>query len=220
MGYKAVLENEVCSQISGWRWQTLGWVWANISSVRIQRRMERTQLVLAVLEVLGSGVCSPQPVHLQGWGLGMGRELSSVCSPALFSLLAFHTLLQFRRWSSLLPPGVAVNSRWLLLHSKCCMRHQSMSVGGWLRVLVVHLSCQFLAMTGLTRVSWATLLSYWIIYFTEEYSCFFSPCVFISFFVLLIYLCVERLCFYVEKSSLIFLMQFLFFNHSFKTNAS
>lgn len=139
MGYKAVLENEICSQISGWRWQPLGWVRASISSVRIQRRMERTLLVLAVLEVLGSGVCSPQPVHLQGWALGMGRELSSVCSPALFSLLAFHTPLGFKRWSSLLPPGIAVNSRWLLLHSKCYMRHHSMSAGGWLGAWVVNL---------------------------------------------------------------------------------
>lgn len=50
---------------------------------------------------------------------------------------------------------------------------------------------------------------------------FFFPPVFSSFFlVLLIYLCVERLCFYVEKGSLIFLIQFLFFSHSFKTNAS
>lgn len=213
MGYKAVLENEICSQISGWRWQPLGWVWANISSVGIQRRMERTLLVLAVPVVLSSGVCSLHPIHLQGWGLGMGKELSSVCSPALFSLLVFRTLLELRRWSSLLPPGVAVNSTWLLLHSKCYMSYQPMSAGGWLRTWVVHLPS----------------FSVWLVWQEchEHLCCLiglfnslknihaFFPCAFTFFLVLPIYLCVERQHFYVEKSSLLFLIKFLFFNHSF-----
>lgn len=129
---------------------------------KIQRRMERTLLVLAVLDVLGWGCVLISAYSSPGLGFGHGEGAELCVFPSNLFLAGTSHPTGVHRWSSLLPPDVSVISKWVLLGSKCCASHQSHVCRQQAESLGSSFAL-FLGMTGLTRVSRALLLSYWII---------------------------------------------------------
>lgn len=189
-------ENDVCSQISGFRWQPLGsWIWANISLVRIRRGMKR----MLVLAVPGSwDMCPPQPVWLRGWALGT-RGLSSACPSSLFPGSVSHSAeVQVLELSAPSQPCCqlqVMSSAQQMLSGLWVI--SPVSPGGSLRGWVVRSpsSSAWLVPSGL---SLAPLLAYCIIYFSKEYSRVFLHSH--LFLVLSISMCVaQMLHFYVER---------------------